>query len=68
MDKEDLVKFNEMLDKLTQNKFFEYYRELRGHYQYLAEKYNFDLKTHSVDPATGEKVPINSKDKFYFDR
>ena len=68
MDKEDLVKFNEMLDKLTQNKFFEYYRELRGHYQYLAEKYHFDLKTHTVDPSTGEIAPINSKDKFYFDR
>jgi two-component system OmpR family response regulator len=68
VDKEDLVKFNEMLDKLTQNKFFEYHRELRGHYQYLAENYHFDLKTHTVDPATGEIVPINSKDKFYFDR
>jgi hypothetical protein len=68
VDKEDLVKFNEMLDKLTQNRFFEYYRELRDYYQFLAEKYRFDLKTHTVDPVTGEIVPINSKDKFYFDR
>jgi hypothetical protein len=65
VDKEDLLKFNEMLDKLTQNKFFEYYRD---YYQYLAEKYQFDLITHTVDPATGDIVPINSKDKFYFDR
>jgi hypothetical protein len=68
VDKEDLVKFNEMLDKLTRNKFFEYYRELRGHYQYLAEEYHFDLETHTADPATGEIVPINSNDKFHFDR
>ena len=38
-EREDLVKFNEILDELTVNKFFEYYSELRDYYQYLATKY-----------------------------
>ena len=68
MEKEDLIKLNEILDKLTQNGFFEYYEELRNYYEYLANKYRFDLKTHTIDPATGETVCINNKDKVYFEK
>jgi hypothetical protein len=50
------------------NKFFEYYSELRDYYQYLAAKYHFDLNSHTVDPVAGEIVPINNKDKVYFDK
>ena len=35
MEREDVIKFNEILDKLTVNRFFEYYSELRDYYQYL---------------------------------
>lgn len=66
VEKEDLIKLNGILDKLTQNGFFEYYEELRNYYEYLANKYRFDLKTHTIDPATGETVPIDEKDKVYF--
>ena len=65
MDIQDLVKLNEIIDRLTSIKFFDYYKELRNFYTYLADKYQFDLKTHKVDPATGEIVPIN-KNKSYF--
>jgi len=68
MEREDLVKFNEMLDKLTVNRFFEYYSELRDYYEYLAKKYHFDLNTHTVDPDAGEIVPINDKVKVYYDK
>jgi hypothetical protein len=68
MERQDLVKFNEILDKLTVNKFFEYYSELRDYYQYLAAKYHFDLNSHTVDPVAGEIVPIGDKDKVYFDK
>jgi hypothetical protein len=68
MEIQDLVKFNEILDKLTVNKLFEYYSELKDHYQYLAAKYGFDLNSHTVDPVSGEIVPINNKDKVYFDK
>ena len=68
MEREDLVKFNEILDKLTVNRFFEYYCELRDYYQCLAAKYHFDLNSHTVDPIAGEIVPINNKDKVYFDK
>jgi predicted nucleotide-binding protein (sugar kinase/HSP70/actin superfamily) len=64
VEREDLVIFNEMLDKLTQNGFFEYYTELRDFYEYLAVKYHFDLNSHTVDPVAGEVVPINNKDNF----
>jgi hypothetical protein len=57
-----------VIDKLTVNKFFEYYSELRDYYQYLAVKYHFDLSSFTVDPVTGEIVPIKDKDKFYFDK
>jgi hypothetical protein len=60
MEKEDLVKLNEMLDKLTVNGFFEHYSELRGYYEYLANKYHFNLNSHTVDPDAGEIVPINN--------
>lgn len=53
---------NGFLDKLTQNKFFENYKELKGYYDYLANKYHFDLKTHTVDPKTGQIIPIDNKD------
>ena len=68
MEKEDLIKLNEILDRLTQNGFFEYYKELRTYYEYLANKYLFDLKTHTIDPTTGETVPIKKKDKVYFEK
>ena len=64
MEREDLVKFNEMLDKLT----VEFYGELRDYYEYLAKKYHFDLNTHTVDPDAGEIVPINNNDKVYYDK
>ena len=60
--KEDLEMLNEILDKLTKNRFFEFYKELRDFYGYLASKYHFDLKTHTVDPATGEIIPLIDKD------
>ncbi len=66
MEREDLVKLNEILDKLTVNGFFEYYSELRDYYEYLADKYHFNLNSHTVDPDVGEIVPINNKDKVYF--
>ena len=68
MEREDVIKFNEILDKLTVNRFFEYYRELRDYYQYLAVKYHFDLNSYTVDPVAGEIVPIGDKEKFYFDK
>jgi hypothetical protein len=68
MEREDLVKFNEILIKLTVNGFFEHYSELRDYYQYLAVKYHFDLNSYTVDPIDGEIVPINDKDKVYFDK
>jgi hypothetical protein len=68
VEREDLVKLNEILDKLTQNGFFDYYTELRNYYEYLADKYHLDLKTHTIDPATGEILPISNKDKFYFEK
>jgi hypothetical protein len=64
---EDIKRLNELLDKLTQNKFFENYKELRDFYEYLADKYQFDLKSHGVDPSTGEVIPIDN-DKVYFDK
>ena len=60
MEREDLVKLNAMLDKLTVNGFFEHYSELRGYYEYLANKYHFNLNSHTVDPYVGEIVPINN--------
>ena len=68
MEVEDIAKLNEILDKLTVNKFFEYYSELREYYEFLAKKYHFDLNTHTVDPDAGEIVPIDDKDKIYFDK
>ena len=62
MEREDLVKFNEILDELTVNKFFEYYSELRDFYQYLAVKYHFDLNSYTEDPVAGEIMPIKDKD------
>ena len=44
------------------------YEEIRNYYEYLANKYRFDLKTHTIDPATGETVPINKKDRVYFEK
>ena len=59
---------NELLDRLTQNNFFENYKELKNCYEYLAKKYHFDLKTHTVDPRTGKVIPIGDIDKVYFDK
>lgn len=55
--RKDLKRLNEILDKLTKMGFFEYYVELRDYYEYLADKYHFDLKTHTVNRDTGEIVP-----------
>ena len=60
MEREDLVKLNAMLDKLTVNGFFEHYSELRDYYEYLANRYNFNLNSYTVDPYDGEIVPINN--------
>jgi hypothetical protein len=62
--REDLETLNEILDKLTINRFFEYYKEIRDFYEYLAVKYHFDLKTHAVDPATGEIIPLKDRQEF----
>jgi hypothetical protein len=42
MKGEHIAKLDGMLDKLTVNKFFEYYSELREYYEFLAKKYHFD--------------------------
>jgi hypothetical protein len=42
MEGEHIAKLDGMLDKLTVNKFFEYYSELREYYEFLAKKYHFD--------------------------
>lgn len=55
MEREDLLKFNEILDELTIDRFFEHYSELRNYYEYLA-KYHFDLNTHTIDSDAGEIV------------
>ena len=60
MESEEWVKFNEILDKLTVNRFFEHYGELREYYQILSVKYDFDLNSRTVDPVSGEIVPINN--------
>ena len=66
--REDMIKLNVILDRLTLNGFFENYKEIRDLYDYLANKYRFDLKTHTIDPVSGEIVPISNKDKNYFDK
>ena len=55
MERENLLKFNEILDELTIDRFFEHYSELRNYYEYLA-KYHFDLNTHTIDSDAGEIV------------
>ena len=60
MESEECVKFNEILDKLTVNRFFEHYSELREYYQILSVKYGFDLNSRTVDPVPGELVTINN--------
>jgi hypothetical protein len=65
---EDLKRLNEILHELELDIFFEHYKQLKAFYEYLAHAYHFDLKTHTVDPATGELVPINNKNKVYFDK
>ena len=64
----DLRKLNNVLDELEKDLFFEHYKQLRLFYEYLAQTYNFDLKTHTVDPASGIILPIGDKDKVYFDK
>ena len=61
MERENILKFNEILDELTVDRFFEHYSELRDYYEYLAKKYHFDLNTHTIDPDAGEIVHINEK-------
>ena len=64
----DLKNLNIVLDELEKDLFFEHYKQLRLFDEYLAQTYNFDLKTHTVDPTSGEIVPIGDKDKVYFDK
>ena len=65
---EDLKNLNMVLDELEKDLFFEHYKQLRLFYEYLAQTYKFDLKTHTVDPASGEIVPTGDIDKVYFDK
>jgi hypothetical protein len=65
---EDLKRLNEILDELEQDLFFEHYKKLKAFYEYLAHTYQFNLKTHTVDPATGKVVRISDTDKVYFDK
>ena len=60
----DLKKLNYVLDELEKDLFFEHYTQLRLFYEYLAQTYNFDLKTHSIDPVSGEVVLIGDKGLF----
>ncbi len=64
---EDLKNLNDILSELEKDLFFEHYKQLRLFYEYLAHTYQFDLKTQTVDPATGEIVPIKT-DTTYFDK
>lgn len=64
---EDLKNLNDILSELEKDLFFEHYKQLRLFYEYLAHTYQFDLKTQTVDPDTGEIVPI-STNKIYFDK
>ena len=64
----DLKNLNIVLDELEKDLFFEHYKQVRLFYEYLAQTYNFDLKTHTIDPASGEIVSIGDKDKVYFDK
>jgi hypothetical protein len=63
----DQNRLNEILDELDRDIFFEHYKQLKIFYEYLAQTYQFDLKTHTVDPTTGEIVAIRS-DKTYSDK
>jgi len=65
MRSEDLKRLNEILNKLALDKFFEDYKELKDFYEYLAARYHFDLKTHTVDPATGNIIPLKDQNKIY---
>ena len=60
----DLKKLNNVLDELEKDFFFEHYKQLTLFYEYLAQTYNFDLKTHTVDPASGEMYLLVIKIRF----
>jgi hypothetical protein len=62
----DLKRLNEILE-LEQDSFFEHYKQLKIFYDYLAQTYHYDSKTHTVNPATGEIVKTRS-DNTYFDK
>ncbi len=64
---EDLKNLNGILSELEKDLFFEHYKQVRLFYEYLAHTYQFDLKTQTVDPATGEIVPIKI-DTTYYDK
>jgi hypothetical protein len=51
---DDLRRFNEILDELEKDSFFQHYKKLREFYEYLAATYQFDLNTYAVDPEDGE--------------
>ncbi|HEX9318227.1 MAG TPA: hypothetical protein VF884_04760 [Nitrososphaeraceae archaeon] len=65
MRSEDLKRLNEILNKLALDNFFEDYKELKDFYEYLAARYHFDLKTHTVDPSTGNIILLKDQDKIY---
>jgi glucosamine 6-phosphate synthetase-like amidotransferase/phosphosugar isomerase protein len=44
----DLIRLNEIIDKLAQNRVLENYKELKDFYEYLADKYKFDSNTHTI--------------------
>lgn len=62
----DLKRLNEIRE-WEQDSFFERYKQLKIYYDYLAQTYHYDSKTHTVNPATGEIVNTRS-DNTYFDK
>lgn len=62
----DLKRFNEILDELEKDLFFEHYKKLKDFYEYLATTYQFDLKTRTVDASSGEIKPIGEEGKVFF--
>jgi hypothetical protein len=61
----DLKRLNEILE-LEQDSFFEHYNQLKIFYDYLAQTYHFDSKSHTVNPATGEIVNTRSDNTYFY--
>ena len=62
----DLKRLDEIRE-LEQDSSFEHYKQLKIFYDYLAQTYHYDSKTHTVNPATGEIVNTRT-DNTYFDK